>query len=432
MKTLESLVRTFVETHPKDAANALEQVEQDEAIKVLDRLPSRLNGLVLERLTPQKAGSILEGLEPSRAQELLAGMSPRQASLVLQYLEPSRREEALAGLPGAKARELRELMLYPPETAGGMMEPRVASIPMDINVQSAIGLLRKAPRQTLFYLYVTDQDGKLAGVLNMRNLLLASPRDTIDSLMSHEIMSVPATMDRQEVLTLIRRHRFLALPVVDADGRLIGVIKHDEALRAGEEEAFEDLQKMVGAGGDERALSPVYTVVKRRLPWLYVNLVTAFAAAAVVGVFEGVIQKVTALAVLLPIVSGQGGNTGAQALAVVMRGLALREILTGSAKRVIMKEAMAGLLNGIAVAVATSAAVWVWSRNVGITLVIGLAMIVNMVVAGLSGAAIPIVLRALNRDPAQSSSIFLTTVTDVVGFAAFLGFAAAFMPLLVG
>jgi magnesium transporter len=266
----------------------------------------------------------------------------------------------------------------------------------------------------------------------MRNLLLASPRDTIESLMSREALSVPATMDREEVLTIMRRHRFLALPVVDADGRLIGVIKHDEALRAGQLEAFEDLQKMVGAGGDERALSPVSTVVKRRLPWLYVNLVTAFAAAAVVGVFEGVIQKVTALAVLLPIVSGQGGNTGAQALAVVMRGLALREILTGSAKRVIVKEAMAGLLNGIAVAVATSAAVWVWSRNVGITLVIGLAMIVNMVVAGLSGAAIPIVLRALNRDPAQSSSIFLTTVTDVVGFAAFLGFAAAFMPLLVG
>jgi len=233
------------------------------------------------------------------------------------------------------------------------------------------------------------------------------------------------------VLILMRRHRFLALPVVDADGRLIGVIKHDEALRAGQLEAFEDLQKMVGAGGDERALSPVSTVVKRRLPWLYVNLVTAFAAAAVVGIFEGVIQKVTALAVLLPIVSGQGGNTGAQALAVVMRGLALREIVTGAAKRVMVKEILAGLLNGVAIAVVTSAAVWVWSRNVGITLVIGLAMIVNMVVAGLSGAAIPICLRALKRDPAQSSSIFLTTVTDVVGFASFLGFAAIFMSLLI-
>jgi len=265
----------------------------------------------------------------------------------------------------------------------------------------------------------------------MRNLLLASPRDTIESLMSREIMSVPGTMDREEVFMLMSRHRFLALPVVDADGRLIGVIKHDEALRAGQLEAFEDLQKMVGAGGDERAISPVSTVVKRRLPWLYVNLVTAFAAAATVGLFEGVIQKVTALAVLLPIVSGQGGNTGAQALAVVMRGLALREILTGAAKRVILKETVAGLLNGIAIAVATSAVVWVWSRNIGITLVIGLAMIVNMVVAGLSGAVIPIALKKFNRDPAQSSSIFLTTVTDVVGFAAFLGLASLFMSLLI-
>jgi len=431
MKTLEFLVRTFVEGHPQDAANAVEQMDTAEAAKILDKLPSRLNGLLVERLTAQKAGAILDHLEASRGRELLAGMSPRQASLVLHHLESGKREEALAGLPGARARELRELMHYPPETAGGMMEPRVASIPMDLSVQSAIGVLRKAPRQTLFYLYVTDQDGKLVGVLNMRNLLLASPRDTIESLMSPEIMSVLATMDREDVLMLMRRHRFLALPVVDADGRLIGVIKHDEALRAGQLEAFEDLQKMVGAGGDERALSPISTVVKRRLPWLYVNLVTAFAAAAVVGIFEGVIQKVTALAVLLPIVSGQGGNTGAQALAVVMRGLALREILSGAARRVIMKEAIAGLLNGVAIAVVTSAAVWVWSRNVGITLVIGLAMIVNMVVAGLSGAAIPICLRALNRDPAQSSSIFLTTVTDVVGFASFLGFAAIFMSLLM-
>jgi magnesium transporter len=239
-------------------------------------------------------------------------------------------------------------------------------------------------------------------------------------------------MTRQEVITLIRRHRFLALPVVDSDGRLVGVIKHDEALRAGQLEAFEDLQKMVGAGGDELALSPVSTVVKRRLPWLYVNLLTAFLAAAVVGAFEGTIQKVTALAVLLPIVSGQGGNTGAQALAVVMRGLALREIISGAAKRVIVKEALAGLFNGLAVAVGTAGAVWVWSRNYGLALVIFLSMIVNMVAAGLSGATIPLILKALNRDPAQSSSIFLTTVTDCVGFASFLGFAVIFMPLLVG
>jgi len=431
MKMLESLVRTFVEGHPQDAAIAVDQMAATEAVKILEKLPSRLNGLLMERLTPQNACAILELLEPSRAQELLAGMSPRHASLVLNCLASGKREEALAGLPSSRSRELRELMNYPHETAGGMMEPRVVSILVDLNVQSAIGVLRKAPRLSLFYLYVTDRNGKLVGVLNMRNLLLASPRDTIESLMSRDIMSIPASTDRREVLMLMRRHRFLALPVVDAEGRLIGVIKHDEALRAGRLEVFEDLQKMVGAGGDERALSPVFTVVKRRLPWLYVNLATAFAAAAVVGIFEGVIQKVTALAVLLPIVSGQGGNTGAQALAVVMRGLALREIVSGAAKRVMVKEIIAGLLNGVAIAVVTSAVVWIWSRNVGITLVIGLAMIVNMAAAGLSGAAIPICLKALNRDPAQSSSIFLTTVTDVVGFASFLGFAAILMSLLV-
>jgi len=432
MKTLESLVRSFVEGHPQDAAKALEELDAPEASKILEKLPSRLQGLLMERLSPQKAGAILEQLDSVRARELLASMPPRQASFVIQHMDEGKREDALKALPDARARQLRELMHYPAEMAGGMMEPRVASIRADLNVQSTIAVLRKAPRQTLYYLYVTDGDGKLVGVLNMRNLMLASPKDTIESLMSHEILSVPATMDREEVLNLIRRHRFLALPVVDTDGRLIGVIKHDEALRAGQLEAFEDIQKMVGAGGDERALSPLSIVIKRRLPWLYVNLLTAFAAAAVVGIFEGIIQKVTALAVLLPIVSGQGGNTGAQALAVVMRGIALREILTGTAKRVIVKEVLAGLFNGVAVAVATAAAVWVWSRSMGLSLVIGLAMIVNMVVAGLSGAAIPIILKALNRDPAQSSSIFLTTVTDVVGFASFLGFAAIFMSLLTG
>jgi magnesium transporter len=431
MEKVNLLVRSFVESHPRDAAQVFEQLEADEATRIIKKLPLQGVTLLLERLAPHSAAVILERLDPKRVREFLEMLSPRAASLVLQHLETSRREEALAHLPGKIARQLRDLMTYPPDTAGGMMEPRVASVPIDLTVKAATAYLRKTPRQTLYYLYVTDSDGKLTGVLNMRELMLASPQDRIESLTNREILSVSETLTREEVVTLMRRHRFLALPVVDGEGRLVGIIKHDEALRAGQLEAFEDLQKMVGAGGDERALSPVSTVVKRRLPWLYVNLLTAFLAAAVVGVFEGTIQKVTALAVLLPIVSGQGGNTGAQALAVVMRGLALREIISGAAKRVIVKEVLAGLLNGIAVAVATAGAVWIWSRNYGIALVIFLSMIVNMVAAGLSGAAIPLILKALKRDPAQSSSIFLTTVTDCVGFASFLGFAVIFMPLLV-
>jgi magnesium transporter len=291
----------------------------------------------------------------------------------------------------------------------------------------------------LHYLYVTDREGRLIGVLNIRDLLLATPRDPIEKIVGRDVVTVPATMPSHEVISIMRDRRFVALPVVDFENRLIGVVKHSEALEAGQVEGFEDLQKIVGASPDERALSPVSAVVKSRLPWLYVNLLTAFMAAAVVGMFEGIIAKIAALAVLLPVVAGQGGNTGSQALAVVMRGIALREIIPGLKKRVILKELLGGLLNGLAVAVVTAGAVFAWRQMAGdsltsctgLALVIGLAMIVNMVAAALSGAAIPLILKAVGRDPAQSAAIFLTTVTDIVGFASFLGFAVAFSSLLL-
>jgi magnesium transporter len=246
-------------------------------------------------------------------------------------------------------------------------------------------------------------------------------------------------MDSDEVVQLMRDRGFMALPVVDFEGRLIGVVRHSEALQAGQESAFQDLQKIVGAGADERALSSVGKVVRSRLPWLYVNLVTAFMASAVIGVFEGVIAKVAALAVLLPVVAGQGGNTGSQSLAVVMRGLALREIIPGVKKRLLLKELMGGVINGVAVAVVTGLVVYGWRAVVGdpnrtaigLALVIALAMVVNMAAAAISGAMIPLVLQKMGRDPAQSAGIFLTTVTDIVGFSAFLGFANLFMTMIV-
>jgi magnesium transporter len=267
-------------------------------------------------------------------------------------------------------------------------------------------------------------------VINIRELLLAPPRDPIEPLVRRDVVSVPATLRRDELADLVRAKHFVALPVVDSEGYLLGVVKTDEILDAIEQEAFGDLQKMVGAGEDERALSPISLVVRKRLPWLYVNLATAFLAAAVVGLFEGTIEKVTALAVLLPVVAGQGGNTGAQSLAVVMRGMALRELLPGSTRRLLIKEGVAALLNGIAISVGTGLAVYLWDGRFGLVVIIALAMVVNMAAAGLAGAAIPLALRALGRDPAQSSSIFLTTVTDIVGFASFLGFAALLLPTL--
>jgi len=430
-ETLQSLVRSFAETHPEGAARALEGLDPCEAAGVLNSLPSEVVGRVAEHLMPHAAGAILAHFSVEQTKHLFEAMTLRQAAVFLQHIDEMRRREILASLPEDVSERLWTLTLYPPETAGGMMHPQVASLAIDLTTREAIDVLRRVPRQALYYLYVTDRSGVLVGVLNLRDLLLAAPHEPIEPKVKRNVTSVPVDMDREEVATLMRQRGFVALPVVSLEGRLLGVVKHDEVLDTVQEEAFEDLQKMVGAGGDESALSPVSTVVKRRLPWLCVNLLTAFLASGVVGLFESTIAKVTALAVFLPVVSGQGGNSGAQALAVVMRGLALKEILPGAGMRVVMKELIAGVLNGLAIALITGLTVGFWTRSVGMGLVIGLAMVVNMAVAALSGAAIPLVLEKMGRDPAQSSTIFLTTVTDIVGFAAFLGFAALMMPFLV-
>jgi magnesium transporter len=438
MKPLETLFSNFIELHPDDAARAFESLAATDAQRLFERLPTPVAIHLFERLNPQIGGPILEQVGLARARAVVSGMGPRKGSAMLQQLNEARRQEILAGLEDAVARPLRTLARYDEETAGAIMEPRVASLPIDLTAQQAITVVRKMPREALYYLYVTQRDGTLIGVLNMRDLLLAAPRDPIRNFVHRDVVSVSDTTDREDVVTLMRERRFLAMPVVDFDGRLLGVVKHDEALEAGQLEAFEDLQKSVGAGADERALSPVSLVVRRRLVWLYVNLATAFLAAAVIGLYEGIIAQVAALAVLLPVVAGQGGNTGAQSMAVVMRGLALREIIPGARKRVVRKELLGGTINGVCVAVVTGAVVFAWrlvdgdssEAGFGMSLVIGLAMIVNMAAAAGAGALIPLLLRALGRDPAQSASIFLTTVTDVVGFGAFLGFASLFLPMM--
>jgi len=439
MKSIETMISAFVVMHPEEAARAFEVLSIDDAARLLKKLPTRDAVALLQRVVPFKVGPILEKLEKDRIRNLLGPIPPRVAAGICQHLDDAQREQLLGELGDDVVRPIRHLLEYPGDTAGGMMEPRVASLSIDLTAQQAISTIRKAPRDVLHYLYVTDRNGRLIGVLNMRDLLLAAPRDPIEKIVKREVASVPATAPRDEVLQIMRERRFLALPVVDFEGRLVGVVRHSDALAAGQAEAFEELQKIAGASPDERALSPVSTVVRSRLPWLLVNLLTAFMAAAVVGMFEGIIAKIAALAVLLPVVAGQGGNTGSQALAVVMRGIALREIIPGLKKRVIIKEILGGVLNGVAVAVVTAAAVFAWRQLAGdsltscsgLAVVIGLAMIVNMVAAALSGAAIPLILKAVGRDPAQSAAIFLTTVTDIVGFASFLGFAVAFSPLLL-
>ncbi len=321
---------------------------------------------------------------------------------------------------------------YPSESAGGMMSLEFTALPKDLAVGEAIKRIRSLGRQNpLSYVYVTDEENRLEGVLSMRDLVLAHPETTIESIMLREVVSVPARMDREEVAKVALNRRYLAIPVVDSEARLLGIIPSEDLIQVVEREASEDIQKMFGAGGDEQVFSPVFFSLRKRLPWLQVNLATAFLAAAVVGLFENTIARITALAVFLPVVAGQGGNTGTQTLAVVIRGLALGEVEKGLAGRVVMKEMSLGVLNGICVGLVTAGVAILWQGNPFFGLVIGLAMVANMVVASISGALIPIGMRALGWDPAQSSSIILTTITDVMGFFSFLGLATLFQHLLV-
>lgn len=300
-----------------------------------------------------------------------------------------------------------------------------------LSVEEAIHTIRSlGQKQPLFYVYVTDEKDQLQGVLAMRDLVLADPHQSIESVMK-EVVSVPAGLDREEVIKFAARNHYLAIPVVDAENRLLGIVHSADLVTAAEEEASEDMQKMVGAGGDEEVFSPFLFSLKKRLPWLQFNLATAFLAAAVVGLFENTIARITALAVFLPVVAGQGGNTGAQTLAVVIRGLALGEAEKNLAWRVIAKEAWLGIVNGLSVGLVTALVGYWWERNPYFGLVIGLAMVVNMAAACIAGAGIPLLMKALGWDPAQSSSIILTTVTDVLGFFSFLGLATLFQHLLV-
>ena len=419
-----ALARSYLEHHPTDAARVLERFGPEEVAHILDRLPGEPAARVVEGLDPHFAAAVFEGLGHERARETLRRMAPERAADVLFHLDEEKREALLAGLEMAHA--YRSLLSFDPDTAGGVMTPRVATVTADLRVKDAVRRLRElaARRFPVDYVYVVDHESRLVGVLMMRELVLQDPGTPVDQVMVRDVFALPAETPVRDVIDKLREKRFIAIPVVDSEHRLLGVVKTEDLLSTLEQESYADIQKMFGAGGDEKAVWPIRWSVGKRLPWLGVNLGTAFLAAGVVALFEDVISQITVLAVLMPIVAGMGGNTGSQSLAVVLRGLALREVRLPDARRVILRQGLLGFLNGVAIAAGTGLLILFLHGNVALSVVIAVAMVANMLTASLAGAAIPMSLRALGFDPAQASSIFLTTVSDVVGFGTFLGLAA--------
>ncbi len=427
-----SLVQQFLNLYPGEAAREIEGATPEEGARALTEVSTRTGATVLRFIQPDHAAEILAAARDEEAAELLAAVDPALAANLLARVSGEARTRLLGGLASSLAEEIEGILTFPAGTAGNLMDARVALFDSETSVGAALDRIRELRERRIADLVLTDEERVFEGVVRLQDVVSALPHQSLGELKSPRTIFVEPMTPREEVVEILNKYQLSSLPVVNLQGHVVGIIRQAGLLEAAQEDAITDLQQMVGGSKEERALSPPWVGVRSRLPWLNINLVTAFLAASVVGLFESTIARFTAVAVLLPVVAGQSGNTGAQALAVTMRGLALREIRVTQGFRVLMKELTIGLVNGIAIAVVTSLGVYVWARNVGLSLVMFVAMIISMVAASAAGALIPIVLVKLKRDPATASSIILTTVTDVVGFFTFLGLATLLADMLVG
>lgn len=428
--TTEQMHQVFIAKFPDEAAHVFESYDPQEVIPLLADLPPTMIAKVLSVMSPSLAADLLGIIPQPLLLSALPHLQPAVAASLLQRMPDETRVAILDALPLHVSADIGPFMEYSEDSVGMLMDVKFFALPEDLTVEEAIRQVRTHDTQHLNEIYIIDRSQILVGVLSLRDLFLAPPKKRLSVLMKRELPTIHPLENQEQVVEICNEWKVLTIPVTDLDGRLLGIISSQDIIQVEKEEATISMQTMVGASKDERALSPPGFAIRKRLPWLQINLLTAFLAAFVVGLFEDTIARFTALAVLLPVVAGQSGNTGAQALAVVMRGLALRDIRPSQWLRVTLKESYVALANGLAVAATTCTAVFIWSHSWGLTMVIGISMIVSMVMAGFSGAIIPIILRSLKQDPAQSSSIILTTVTDVAGFFSFLGLATVFSSLL--
>ena len=413
---------SLASAEPQNAADILEAIHDQAGAELVADLESPEAAQVVAEMRPEAAVDLLEGLETTEIAQLLAEMSDDDAADVIGLMEQPRRDEVFQAIPDELGHRLAGLLSYPPDSAGGLMTGDAATLHVGLSAGEAIEALRRMNDKVeqLAYVYVVDHEQRLQGVISFRELVFARPGTGIEEAMIHNPVAVRPETDREEVAQLIQRYGLLSLPVVDHRGRLLGIVTVDEALEAVQEEAGEDIAVMVGAGVDETIHASVGKSVRDRLPWIIVNLAIAFVVAGVVSRFEPLISEIVVLAAYMPVVASVGGNGGAQSLAIVIRAMAIEDIAGHASRRVLLRELAVGSINGLVVALAAGVIAAVFTSSPRIGFVLGLATLVNMVVAGLAGAGIPMLLRRFGQDPALASNIFLTLVSDIIGFGGFL------------
>jgi magnesium transporter len=417
--------------HESDLGALLEALEPDQRPRLVELLGIDFDFTALTEVDDTVREEILDELNPRTVADGVRDIETDDAVTILEDMPRDERSEILGHLPAAERIALTRSLDYPEDSAGRRMQTELIAVAPDWNVGRAIDYMRETAElpEQFYEIYVVNADMRFLGAVPLDRLLRSQRPVPISELMDAERRRVRADEDQESVARLFQRYDMVAAPVVDVDERLVGVITFDDVADVIVEEAEEDIKALGGVTADEELSDTVWTIARGRFNWLLVNLATAFLASSVLGAFEGELQKMVALAVLAPIVASQGGNATTQTMTIAVRALATQELSDANARRVIIRELMVGLLNGLAFAVITGAAAYAWFQVPGLGVVIGLAMICNLVAAAAGGILIPLGLHRLNIDPAVASSPFVTTVTDVVGFFSFLSIASLWFGL---
>jgi magnesium transporter len=417
--------------HPADSAEVLTWLEPEQQAVLVDRLKADELAEVFAQMSEEAMAEVAQHLDVAELADVLDEMEPDAAADLINELEPAEAAEVLEQMD--EAEPVTRLLAYDPDTAGGIMNLPPPSLRRQMTVADAFAFVKKNYRDAseIFYLYVLDRNSRLIGVVNLRALILADPTQTVDSIMNRDVITAQVDMDQEEVAQILARYDLLAVPVVDAENRLVGIISVDDVVDVIEEEATEDLYRLAQVGENAEIFSPISQSVRSRLPWLIVNLGTAFLASSVVALFENTIAQVALLAAFMPIVAGQGGNAGTQTMTIIVRSLALGEIDRQDALPALLHEIVIGLVHGLTLGALVGAIAWIWKGNPMLGVVIGLAMLGNLLVAAVAGVSVPMLLKLLRVDPALASSVFVTAATDTMGFLLFLGMATYFLQWLV-
>lgn len=426
---IEAMIR-FI--HPADVLDVLHEHE-DLAREILQKLPDEMIGAIIDEEEAEDKYELLRGFTRTHQKTILDEMSSDEITDMIGSMDDEEGKDVFNILDKEDQEDVKQLLSYDPDSAGGIMTTEFIGIYDNKTVLKTLEYLKSECQdvEMATYIYVISRNMELKGVVSLRDLVFTAFDTRISTITNHNVISIDVDMDQEEVANTFDKYGFVMMPVVDKENKILGVITIDDILEVIKEEASEDIHHMAGLAKEERVDGTIGDSIKSRLPWLIINLLTALMASMVIDLFQSTISQVVALSAVMTIVSGMGGNAGTQSLTIIVRGLSLGELTKENARKVLMKELVVGLVNGLVIAIFVSILALYYEFNMMFGLIAGIAMVLNMIMANFSGYLVPVVLEKMKIDPALASGVFVTTVTDVLGFLFFLGLASMFMQYLV-